>query len=121
MLTIKPKSLNLPFTNWSLRTIKAFFSDWLNIKMSLSSICRDLKTLNFRYGKIEDKSIDKPIDYDEKKTALTFLKRFKPKKTRIVCIDEKGPIPVLRHSGRVWSHKPLKIDKGKKGKGKISF
>lgn len=121
LLTIKPKSLKLPFTNWSLRTIRAFFIDWLNIKLSLSSIRRDLKVLKFRYGKIEDKLIEKPIDCDEKKAVLTFLKRFKGKKTRMVYIDEKGPIPVLRHSGRVWSPKPLKFDKRKKGKGSISF
>ena len=57
-LTIEVKSLKLPFTNWSLRTIKAIFSDWFNVKMSLSSVRRDLKILNFRLGKIEDKLID---------------------------------------------------------------
>ena len=75
LLTIKHKSLKLPFTIWSLRTIRAFFIDWLNIKLSLSSIRRDLKVLKFRYGKIEDNLIEKPIDYDEKKAVLTFLKK----------------------------------------------
>ena len=121
LLSIKPMNLKLPFTNWSLRTIRAFLSDWLNVKISLSSIRRYLKILNIRYGKIEDKLINKPVDYEEKKVILTFLKRFKGKKTRLVYIDEKGPIPVLRHLGRVWSSNPVIKEKRKKTKGKISF
>ena len=121
MLNIKPKSIKLPFTNWSLRTIKAFLADWLGIKKSISTIRRDMKIINFCYGRVEDKLVNKPIDYEEKKALLTFLKRFKGKKTRLIYIDEKGPIPVLRHSGRTWSAKPIILDKRKKGKGKISF
>ena len=63
----------------------------------------------------------KPVDYGEKKAVLTLLKRFKRKYTRIVYIDEKGPIPILRHSGRVWTSNQIIIDKRKKKGGLISF
>ena len=49
------------------------------------------------------------------------MKRFKRKFTRIVYIDEKGPIPILRHSGRVWTSNQIIIDKRKKSGGMISF
>ena len=121
LISVKPKSLNFPFTNWSLRTIKAFLSDWLNLKLSLSTIRRDLKVINFKYKKIEEKLFFKPADYGEKKAVLTLLKRFKREKTRIVYIDEKGPIPILRHAGRVWTPKHIIEDKRKKKQGMISF
>jgi len=121
LLSVKPKSLKFPFTNWSLRTIKAFFIDWLNCNISLSTIQRDLKVLNFKYRKIEEKLYFKPVDYGEKKAILTLLKRFKRKKTRIVYIYEKGPIPILRHVGRIWTPKHIIEDKRKKKQGLISF
>jgi transposase len=67
LLSFHPDCLKFPFSNWSLRTIKSFLSDWLNTKISLSTIRRDLKILNFRYRKVEDKLINKPVDYEEKK------------------------------------------------------
>ncbi len=82
---------------------------------------RDLKVLKFTYRKIEEKLLFKPADYGEKKAMLTLLKRFKRKYTRIVYIDEKGPIPILRHSGRVWTSYKIIIDKRKKKGGLISF
>ena len=121
LISVKPRSLKFPFTNWSLRTIKAFLMDWLNLKLSLSTIRRDLKAINFKYRKIEEKLFFKPIDYGEKKAVLTLLKRFKREKTRIVYIDEKGPIPILRHAGRIWTPKHIIKDKRKKKQGIISF
>ena len=121
LISVKPRSLKFPFTNWSLRTIKAFLLDWLNLKLSLSTIRRDLKILNFKYRKVEEKLYFKPVDYGEKKALLTLLKRFKRKKTRIVYIDEKGPISILRHAGRIWTPKHIIEDKRKKKQGLISF
>ena len=121
LISVKPRSLKFPFTNWSLRTIKAFLQDWLDLKLSLSTIRRDLKVINFKYRKIEEKLFFKPVDYDEKKAVLTLLKRFRRKKTRIVYINEKGPIPILRHAGRIWTSKHIIEDKRKKKQGLISF
>jgi len=121
LIQAQPAKLDFPFSNWSLRTIRAFFSDWVNLEMSLSTLWRDLKVLNVKYRIIEDKLIDKPVDYEEKKAVLTFIKRFKGEKTRIVYLDEKGPIHVLRHLGRIWSSKPVIKEKRKPSKGKISF
>ena len=49
------------------------------------------------------------------------MKRFKPRLTRIVYIDEKGPCPIIRLSGRVWASNQIIIDKRKKSGGMISF
>ena len=121
LISIKPKTLKFPFTNWSLRTLKAFFKDWLGYKISVSSIRRILKRLKFKYRKVEEKLYIKPPDYDVKKALLTLLKRFKPPTTRLVYIDEKGPVFIRRHSGRIWADKPVIKDKRQKHLGKVMF
>lgn len=121
LMTSNPVSYNLPFTTWSLQKAAAFFRDILEYQISPSTIFRDCRLLKISYKSVKDTFIIKSPDYDVKRAWLRFIKHYCPEKTRIIYVDEKGPVHVLRYLGKKWSFLPEFRDIRQKSEGKVQF
>lgn len=116
-----PQQLRLRFRNWSLRKLRAFFADLVGEKLSISTLSQDLRLLNIRYRQVKDTFLDKPPDYDLWRAELKLLTHLCPPRTRLIYVDEKGPVHVLRYKGRTWSLQPPARDVRQRSLGKVTF
>lgn len=121
LIQYTPENLRLEFTSWSLKTIQLFIKDYLNLNISTTTLYRDLRLLRAGYRKTKDTFRWKPVDYDLKRAQLTILRRYCPSTTRIVFIDEKGPVHALRYEGHQWSLFRTSRDVRQKSHGKVAF
>ena len=113
--------MQLEFTSWSLRTIRSFLRDPLICDISVTTLWRDLRLINARYRTTQKKLLVKPVDYALKKAYLTILQRFSPPTTRVVYLDEKGPVHAVRYSGSCWSIWPITFDVRQVSQGRVPF
>lgn len=116
-----PTSLQLHFNSWSLQTISIFLKSQGICDISPTTIWRDFKLLNISYSQTRDQFTFKPPDYEVKRAQLDVLRRYLPSTTRLVYLDEKGPVHALRYGGRSWSTKPQTRDYRQKSYGKVTF
>jgi transposase len=121
LIQFSPEKLKLEFTTWSLKTIQAFVEDHLGLNLSTTTILRDLRLLNACYRKNKDIFHWKPLDYDLKRAQLEILRRFSPPTTRLVFVDEKGPVHAVRYNGHQWCFNQPVREVRQKSRGKIAF
>ena len=101
----KPKSLGYPFELWSLKRVQITFKQRAGIHLSDSTIWNWLKAEGLCWKRQQSWFHDAEKQDDqfvEKKGAIISAYIAPPPATRIICIDEMGPIAAKTYPGETW-------------------
>ena len=119
----RPSSLDYPFELWTLERLQISFKEREGIYLSDSTIWNWINEegLNWKRQQSWFHNAEKQDDqFIEKKGAIILAYVAPPVDTRIICIDELGPIAVKTYPGEIWTpgtnRATFEPDYGRRGK-----
>lgn len=119
----KPSSLGYPFELWTLERLQRAFEEREGIHLSDSTIWKWLDAEGLKWKRQQSwfhEAEKHDPEFAEKRSSVIFAYVAPPPLTRVICIDEMGPVSAKTYPGETWEPGPYRAkfepDYGRRGK-----
>ena len=105
----KPDTLGYPFKLWTLERLQTAFQERQGIHLSDSTIWEWVEAEGFewkRQAELVPRSGETRSAVRGKKGSIIAAYLLPPPRTRVICIDELGPLAVKTYPGEEWCWEP---------------
>lgn len=119
----KPSSLGYPFELWTLERLQRAFEEREGVHLSDSTIWTWLEAEGLKWKRQQSwfhEAEKHDPEFVEKREAVIQAYIAPPPRTRVICIDEMGPVSAKTYPGETWESGPYRAkyepDYGRRGK-----
>lgn len=120
LINIRPVDLGLHFTTWDISKLQRYLNG-KGITMGWSTIKRILKKEKINLRSSQKWMTSNDPDYKSKEEKIDELKRNRPRKGKVISLDEKGTITVKHYGGKSYCKQRHKVEAKQKIKGKFEL
>lgn len=119
----KPRSLGYPFGLWTVERLQQCFKERCGVHLSTSTIWSWLDAEGLKWKRQQSwfhEAEKHDPEFVEKRGAVIQAYIAPPPRTRVICIDEMGPVSAKTYPGETWEPGPFRAkfepDYGRRGK-----